>query len=57
MYKRQVLVQPAILPIGESMAMAFGFAGIIGGFITLVARLRPGGDDDDPWDPDDGAVV
>ena len=52
-----VLVQPAILPIGESMAMAFGFAGIIGGFITLVARLRPGGDDDDPWDPDDGAVV
>ncbi len=53
-----VLVHPAILPITESMAMVFGFAGIIGGFITLVTRLRPGDDDDeDRLGPDGGAVV
>jgi hypothetical protein len=36
--------------------MALGLAGILTGFIALIWRLRSG-DDDDDWDPDDGAVV
>ena len=35
--------------------MLAGFAAVVGGFATLVWRLRPG--DDDDVDPDDGARV
>ncbi|HEX5597497.1 MAG TPA: DUF308 domain-containing protein [Micromonosporaceae bacterium] len=46
---------PTLLPIDRGMAILVGFAGIIGGFVTLILRLRPG--DEDDYDPDDGAVV
>jgi hypothetical protein len=47
---------PSLLPIDRSVATVIGFAGILAGFVTLVWRLRPG-DEDDDYDPDDGAVV
>ncbi|HEX5541484.1 MAG TPA: DUF308 domain-containing protein [Micromonospora sp.] len=46
---------PTLLPIDRGMAILVGFAGIIGGFVTLILRMRPG--DEDDYDPDDGAVV
>ncbi len=46
---------PELLPISGGVVMVLGFAAILGGFATLVWRLRSG--DDDDWDPDDGAVV
>jgi hypothetical protein len=46
--------RPSLLPVGESVALVLGMAGILGGFGTLVWRLRDGLTDDDP---DDGAVV
>ncbi len=53
-----VFFNPSLLPVDETAAMVLGFAGILGGFVALIWRLRPGGDDDDePWDPNDGAVV
>ncbi|MEV6348835.1 DUF308 domain-containing protein [Actinoplanes sp. NPDC051851] len=45
---------PQLIPIGDDYVMAFGFAAIVGGAVTLVWRLRSG-DDDDEFD--DGAVV
>jgi hypothetical protein len=51
-----VFLKPSLLPVSESAAMLLGFAAVVGGFATLVWRLRPGDDDDDP-DPDDGARV
>ncbi|HEX7744740.1 MAG TPA: DUF308 domain-containing protein [Micromonosporaceae bacterium] len=50
-----LLVSPDVLPIDHGMTVFLGFVGIIGGFVTLVWRLRPG--DDEDYDPDDGAVV
>jgi hypothetical protein len=50
-----VFLKPALLPIDESVAMLAGFAAVVGGFATLVWRLRPG--DDEDTDPDDGARV
>ena len=47
---------PDLLPVSPPVGMTLGFLGILGGFVTLVWRLRPGRDDDD-WDSDDGAVV
>jgi len=47
---------PDLLPVSGAVGMTLGFLGILGGFVMLVWRLRPGYDDDD-WDPDDGAVV
>lgn len=47
---------PGLLePINRDMVTLIGFAAILGGFGTLVWRLRPGDDEDD--DLDDGAVV
>lgn len=46
---------PSLLPIEQSVALLLGFGAVLGGFITLVWRLRPGDADDD--DPDDGARV
>jgi hypothetical protein len=52
-----VFLQPTLLPIvSEPVSMLAGFAAVVGGFATLVWRLRPG-DDDDDIDPDDGARV
>jgi hypothetical protein len=47
--------RPGLLPVGETMSLVLGMLGILGGFGTLVWRLRDGLDDED--DPDDGAVV
>jgi hypothetical protein len=51
-----LLFDPGLLPIDNTAAMALGLGGILAGFIALIWRLRSG-DDDDDWDPDDGAVV
>jgi hypothetical protein len=45
---------PQVVPIDRDFAMLGGFAGVLGGAVTLVWRLRSGDDDDDF---DDGAVV
>ena len=50
-----IFLKPSLLPIGDGVAMVAGFAAVVGGFATLVWRLRPG--DDDDIDPDDGARV
>jgi hypothetical protein len=51
-----LLVLSAILRYQlPSWASGLAVIGFIGGFITLVATL--GDDDDDPWRPDNGAVV
>ncbi len=52
-------IRPDLLNIlgfgfGEAGGLAIGFICLLTGFVTLVVRLRPGGDDDDS---DDGAVV
>jgi hypothetical protein len=47
---------PGLLPIGTDQALLLGFAALLTGFVILIWRLRPGGDDEDS-DPDDGAVV
>jgi hypothetical protein len=52
-----VFLKPDLLSfLDESLAMFLGFTAIVSGFGTLVWRLRPG-DDDDDYDPDDGAKV
>jgi hypothetical protein len=51
-----VFFNPDLLPVSGAVAMTFGFLAILGGFVGLIWRLRSG-DDDDDWDPDDGAVV
>ncbi|MEN3309646.1 MAG: hypothetical protein V7603_5848 [Micromonosporaceae bacterium] len=48
---------PGLLGVQENVTMALGFAGILAGFVALIWRLRSGNDDDDHYDPDDGAVV
>ena len=50
-----VFLKPALLPVSETVAMLTGFTAVVGGFATLVWRLRAG--DDDDTDPDDGARV
>ncbi|HEX8628188.1 MAG TPA: DUF308 domain-containing protein [Catenuloplanes sp.] len=45
---------PDLIPTDRNLVTLVGFAAILGGFGTLVWRLRPGDDDDDL---DDGAVV
>jgi hypothetical protein len=52
-----VFFQPWLIPLDQTVAMVLGFCGILGGFVALIWRLRPGDDDDDHWDPNDGAVV
>jgi hypothetical protein len=51
-----LFLRPSLLPIGESTSLVLGVAGILGGFATLVWRLRDGLTDDDD-DGDDGAIV
>jgi len=57
-----VLGGPALLVLSAlfsytlpTLLMAAAIVGFIGGFITLVATMGNGGDDD--WNPDNGAVV
>jgi hypothetical protein len=38
----------------SGLLLTLAIVGFVGGFITLVATMS---DDDDPWDPDHGAVV
>jgi hypothetical protein len=51
-----VFLFPQLLPIDRDVALLLGFAAILAGFVTLIWRLRPG-DDEDDYDPDDGAKV
>jgi hypothetical protein len=51
-----LFLKPTLLPVAESLAMLTGFTAVVGGFATLVWRLRPG-DDEDEDDPDQGAKV
>ncbi|HEX6873192.1 MAG TPA: DUF308 domain-containing protein, partial [Micromonosporaceae bacterium] len=51
-----VFLKPSLLPMAENTSMILGFIAIVAGFATLVWRLRPGDDDEDP-DPDFGAKV
>ncbi|SCL18124.1 hypothetical protein GA0074692_0327 [Micromonospora pallida] len=46
---------PSLLPADRAVVTLLGFTGILGGFVTLIWRLRPG--DPEDHDPDDGAVV
>lgn len=50
-----LFVFPTVLPVDRGLAILLGFAGVVGGFVTLIWRLRPDHDEDD--DIDDGAVV
>jgi len=51
-----VLISPSLLPVSTSFAAVLGCACIVGGGAALIARLRSG-DEDDPDDPDHGAIV
>jgi hypothetical protein len=51
-----LFLKPSLLPIDPDVSMLLGFAAVLGGFGMLVWRLRPG-DDEDDYDPDDGARV
>jgi hypothetical protein len=44
-----------LLPVSSGVSMVLGLAGVLGGAASLIMRLRPGGEDDEPFD--DGAVV
>lgn len=52
-----LFIWPSLLPIGENLARFTGFAACFAGVGMLIWRLRPGNDDEDYRDPDDGAVV
>jgi hypothetical protein len=51
-----LFLKPSLLPIDSDVSMLIGFTAILAGFGMLVWRLRPG-DDEDDYDPDDGARV
>jgi hypothetical protein len=51
-----VFFKPDLLPVSGGLAMVAGFVAVLAGFVGLILRLRSG-DDDDDWDPDNGAVV
>jgi hypothetical protein len=46
---------PSLLPLGQTAVLFVAFGLVLGGFVTLIWRLRPGDEDDD--DLDDGARV
>ncbi|GAA1792722.1 DUF308 domain-containing protein [Planosporangium flavigriseum] len=47
--------KPELLPIDADVALLLGFGALLAGVITLIWRLRPGDEEEDP--DDDGAVV
>ena len=51
-----LVLNPELLGVAPGTTMLLGFLAILGGFVTLVLRLRPGDDDDETY-PDDGARV
>jgi hypothetical protein len=51
-----LFLSPGLLPVDNDISMLLGFTGILVGFLTLIWRLRPD-DDEDDYDPDDGARV
>jgi hypothetical protein len=51
-----LFLSPGLLPVDNDISMLLGFTGILAGFLTLIWRLRPD-DDEDDYDPDDGARV
>jgi len=48
---------PGALPISDELSMVLGLGAIIAGFVALIWRLRPGDDEDEDPDPENGAVV
>ena len=52
-----LFLSPSLAPFDADLARVLGFAGCAAGFGTLIWRLRPGNEDDEDSDPDDGAVV
>ena len=52
-----LFVWPGIVPVHEDLGRLIGLAVCAGGVIGLIWRLRPGDEDDEDWDPDDGARV
>jgi hypothetical protein len=48
---------PRLLPIDEDISRLAGFVACFAGATALVLRLRPGNDEDETYDPDNGAVV
>lgn len=52
-----LIVQPALLDVGEGLGRATGIAGFGAGVLTLIWRLRPEPEDGEDSDPGNGAVV
>jgi hypothetical protein len=52
-----LLGRPDVLPLSRSAAMLIGFAMVLAGAIALIMRLRPGTEEDEEFNPDDGAQV
>jgi hypothetical protein len=44
-------------PLDTEVVRFAGFTGVLAGFVTLIWRMRPGDDEDEGDDPDNGAVV
>jgi len=52
-----LFIWPALLPLSGDTVLLLAFGAIVAGFVTLIWRLRPGDDEDDLDDPDDGARI
>jgi len=50
------ILAPGLSPVGYNLTLLLGLGTLVAGAMTLVWRLRPGTDDEDP-SGDDGAVV
>lgn len=51
-----LLFRPQLLPIDDDVTLALAVCAVVGGFVALLWRLRPGGEDDED-DPTGGAIV
>jgi hypothetical protein len=52
-----LMIWPDLVPLDAVTTVLLAVAMMLGGAVTLIWRLRPGDDESDPNDPDDGAVV
>jgi hypothetical protein len=52
-----LFIRPSLAPIDQGLAQLVGFVAVLVGVATLIWRLRPGTDEEDEEDPDNGAVV
>jgi len=50
------MTDPGLLPVESRTAVLLGGVCLIAGVVALIGRLRSG-DDDEPDDPDHGAVI